>query len=78
MASSERCIVNVGVGGWYPKGSERLRSTLAEVGRMLIQFIYIDRLPVGAVPHSENMYAFKAVALERAANYGYRYLTMAG
>lgn len=71
MASSERCIVNVGVGGWYPKGSERLRSTLAEVGEDANQFIYIDRLPVGAVPHTENMYAFKAVALQRAANYGY-------
>jgi hypothetical protein len=74
MASSERCIVNVGVGGWYPKGSERLRRTLAEVGEDANQFIYIDRLPVGAVPHHENMYAFKAVALERAASYGYRYL----
>lgn len=74
MASSDRCIVNVGVGGWYPKGSERLRRTLAEVGEDANQFIYIDRLPIGAVPHSSNMYAYKAVALDRAASYGYRYL----
>ena len=71
---TNKCIVNVGVGGWYPKGSERLRKSLSDVGEKSNTLIYVNRLPVGAVPHHENMYAFKAHAIQRAIGYGYRYI----
>ncbi len=72
---STRCIVNVGVGGWYPKGSARLRESLKEVGEKSSQLIYVDRLPSGSPTHAQNMYTFKAYALKQAIEtFSHRYV----
>lgn len=71
---TDKVVVNVGVGGWYPKGSRRLQTTLGEQSELASQLIYIDTLPAGSPSHTQMQYVFKAYALEQAANLGYRYI----
>jgi len=65
-----RCIVSVGVGGWYPQGIDRLARSLnyhGFNGEVMLWKTY----PVGCPPHQENPYAFKLHAIQEAFDAGH-------
>ncbi len=66
-----RCIINVAVGSWFPRGQARLRRTLRDVGYRGDLLFWTDELPPGCPSHDEVPYAFKAHALEMARACGY-------
>ena len=66
------CIVNVGVGGWYAKGTARLRRSLIEHGYPGAILTWEDSLPPGSPSHQDNPYAMKVYAIEHALEQGYR------
>lgn len=65
------CIINVSVGGWYPKGMQRLRNSLEAVGYNQAGF-WASVLPHGCPPHSEVPYAFKPYSFKWAKENGYK------
>lgn len=65
-----RCIVNVGIGHWYPKGTERLRKSLE--GRYDGDILFFnDVLPPNARPHNVSNYGFKIHAIQSAIDNGF-------
>jgi hypothetical protein len=65
-------IICSGVGGWYPKGVERLEQSLKDVGWGGSVLTWKDEYPPGSPPHQANPYAFKLFALEEARRQGFR------
>jgi hypothetical protein len=65
------CIINVGIGHWYPKGSERLHRSLIYHGYHGDILIWKDTLPEGSPTHEENPYAMKIYAFQYAIDQGY-------
>lgn len=65
------CIINVGIGGWYAKGSDRLRRSLIEHGYPGDIIQWKDSLPPGSPTHQQNPYAMKVYAFEHAIKEGY-------
>jgi hypothetical protein len=61
-----RAIVNVAVGGWYPRGQRRLRKTLLDVGFNGEMMFWNDDYPPGCPAHDAMPYVFKACALDIA------------
>lgn len=70
----KKCIINVGIGGWYAKGSERLRRSLIYHGYDGDFLIWKDDLPPGAPTHESNPYAFKVYAFREAVRQGYTHI----
>lgn len=70
--ASDNCIVSVGVGGWYPKGIQRLRRSLKVCGYDGDVLFWEGVLPPDAKPHSEDPYGFKIHALKHAISKGYK------
>lgn len=66
------CIINVGHGAWYPKGSERLRRSLIYHGFAGEIRIWNDTLPPNSPTHKESSYAFKIHAFKWAIERGYQ------
>lgn len=64
------CIVNISVGGWYPKGAQRLKKSLDRVG-FSGSFISWTEYPPGVPSHQEKPYAFKCHAFKWALEQGY-------
>lgn len=64
-------IISVGVGGWYPKGIRRLRTSLKEVGYTGDTIFWEGILPPFAMPHGIDPYGFKIRAFEFAMQKGY-------
>lgn len=61
------CIINVGVGGWYPSGSQRLLSLLRTYAPGVpVQCWQSQYPPNGCPSHQENPYAFKVYSFEYA------------
>ena len=69
--ASGNCIVNVGVGHWYPEGSKRLEKSLRDNGYN-DALLFFDKLPEGSPTHEENPYAFKVYAILHAIYAGYK------
>lgn len=67
------CVVSVGVGGWYPRGIDRLEESLKRHSPEIPRLLWRDKLPSGSPPHEHNTYAFKYWAMAEAAE-KYRYL----
>lgn len=65
------CIVNVGHGGWYPKGSARLERSLIHHGFDGHIQTWKDSLPPGSPTHQQVPYAMKVYALQWALDNGY-------
>ncbi len=63
MDSSKCCIVNVGISGWYPQGSRRLKESLIFHGWAGDTVIFND-LPITSQTHESNPYSFKIRAIE--------------
>ncbi len=68
---SRRCVVNVAVGGWYPRGQDRLARSLDETGFGGDVLFWKDENPPGCPSHEELPYGFKVHALEMALYKGY-------
>jgi hypothetical protein len=63
---SQHAIVNVGVSGWYAKGSERLGRSLNYHGYEGEFYAWRNAYPEGSPTHKENPYAFKLHAIKHA------------
>lgn len=66
------CIVNVGFGGWYAKGSERLRRSLIYHGFAGEIKLWKDELPPGSPTHEECPYGMKLYAMQWAMEQGHQ------
>jgi len=65
------CIVSCGVGGWYPRGVDRLERSLIYHGYDGDMLLYKD-LPPGSKSHAEMPYGMKLSALTAAVAMGYQ------
>jgi hypothetical protein len=63
----KKCIVNVAVGGWYPKGQDRLKETLLNNGYDGDFLFWKDEYPANSPTHQAIPYAFKSYAMLEAA-----------
>lgn len=73
MSLSDCCVVTFGVGGWYPKGVERLKESLDLVG-FDGGFHTRDDYPPGCPREDQVRKAFKPYLLKEAAALGYKRL----
>ena len=71
MELSDCCIISCGVGGWYPRGVDRLSQSLIE-HKWKGASIFFRSLPVGCPPHEQDPYAFKIHAINQAIQKGYK------
>lgn len=71
MASNKNCIINVGIGGWYPSGTQRLIDTTEAYRNGIDILTWQDILPPGARLHEQSNYGFKTYAFREAFNQGY-------
>ena len=69
--TDELCIVNVGFGGWHPKGSARLRNSLIHHGFPGRIQTWTDELPLGSPTHQEVPYGMKVAAMQWAFDQGH-------
>lgn len=67
---NKRVIINVGVGGWYPRGQNRLRESLESFNDGTFDLMFWREWP--GRPHSDMPFAFKADAFRLAREAGYR------
>lgn len=63
---SKECIINVGHGGWYPKGTERLRRSLIHHGYPGELMLWSGLMPPGSPSHKDVPYGMKVHAFEAA------------
>lgn len=68
----KRCIVNVSIGGWYPKGLDRLQASIKKYSPEIDVIGWRDEYPPGCPPHQKIPYAFKPYAFKHARGRGYR------
>lgn len=67
----KRCVINVSVGHWYPKGHDRLKKSLEDTKFSGDFFGWRNTYPPGSPPHDEIPDAFKAYAFEYVLDRGY-------
>jgi hypothetical protein len=67
----KRCIINVAVGGWYPRGQQRLERSIHQHGFQGDFLAWEGKYPPGSPPHAELPYGFKSYAFTEAVNQGY-------
>lgn len=72
LTQTKPCIINVGVGGWYAAGSERLERSLIFNGYAGDMIFWRDSYPPNCPSHEENPYAFKIAAFREAFRRGYK------
>lgn len=65
------CIVNVGFGGWHPKGSFRLERSLIHHGFEGVIKTWTDTLPPNSPSHEHTPYGMKVAAIEWAIQQGH-------
>jgi hypothetical protein len=69
----KRCIINVAVGAWYPRGQHRLRTSLEQDDRRCgADLLFWNCWPPGSPSHQELPFAFKSHAFRAAREAGYR------
>jgi hypothetical protein len=66
----KRCIINVSVGGWYPRGQKRLAASVKQHAPFA-DFIGWNTWPPGSPPHSAQPYGFKSYAFQDAIRRNY-------
>jgi hypothetical protein len=65
LTKAKICIISAGIGGWYPKGIDRLERSLNFVGFPGDIIVWRD-YPPNCPPHEEVPYYFKIAAFEWA------------
>lgn len=71
-AVNDRCIINVAVGAWYPRGQSRLLESLLNQKFQGDFISWTDRYPPGSPSHEDLPYGFKSYAFQHAVKAGYR------
>lgn len=66
------CIINVGYGHWYPRGSKRLANSLVHHGFPGAVKVWAGELPPDSPTHRESPYAMKVYAFKWAIEQGYQ------
>ena len=71
----KQCVINVGMGGWFPTGTQRLKESFVEYGYTgdFLTWIDKDGWPQG-LSHADCPYGFKAMAFMEARNMGYTHI----
>jgi hypothetical protein len=59
-------IISAGIGGWYPRGVERLERSLLFHGYPGEMKFWKNELPPNSEPHNDNPYGFKIAAFREA------------
>lgn len=72
-SSIKHCIINCGVNGWYPKGTQRLERSLIYHG-FNGDIITWREYPPGSPTHEEYPYAMKIYAFDEAIRRGYTHI----
>ena len=67
---NHRAVINVGVGSWYPRGHDRLKQSLIDVGFQGRFFGWRNEFPPGSPTHEECPDAFKSYAFQHAIREG--------
>ena len=70
----KKCVVNFAKDHWYPRGQDRLRSSLIATGFDGHMLFHNDERGLGAPSHQECSYGFKPYALLDAVNRGYTHI----
>lgn len=70
--SSTRCVINVSVGLWYPRGHDRLKQSLLDVNFQGDFLGWRDCYPEGSPRHEEIPDCFKSYAFQHAECTGHR------
>lgn len=70
MVLSDCCIISCGVGGWYPRGIDRLSTSLIE-HQWKGASLFFRNYPLGCPTHEVSPYAFKIHALNQAIQKGF-------
>lgn len=69
---THRCIVNVAVDRWFPRGAARLMGSLSQHSpNRQEEMCWTKNFPEGSPTHAEAPYAFKTYAVEAAKAAGY-------
>lgn len=71
---NKACIINVGVGHWYPHGSRRLAKSLNFVGWAGDAIIHEGEYPPESYTHENIPYYMKIAAFEEAIAKGYTHI----
>jgi len=72
LPSKPPCILNVAIGGGYPRGQARLAESLDKHSEVKLEkLMWKDMYPDGCPPHSSVPYAFKAYAIKTALDLGF-------
>jgi hypothetical protein len=67
----KRAVINVAIGKWFPKGQDRLGSSLLLHSPDIDTLFWTNVLPDGSPSHSDKPYAFKMFAIQEAIRLGY-------
>lgn len=67
----KRCVVNFAKGGWYPRGQERLKKSLKDVGFDGDFLGFTDTVELNCPSHEKVPYAFKTYSLLHCQKMGY-------
>lgn len=67
----KRCIINVSVGKWYPRGQERLSQSISAFSKNIDCIFYSDLYPKNCPTHEQHPYAFKVYAIKDAIEQNY-------
>lgn len=73
----KKCVINFAAGGWYPRGQQRLVSSLHSTSFDGDIKAHCHESQIGAPPHSECPYGFKPYALLNAVQLGYTHVLWA-
>ena len=68
---SKNCIINVSIGGWYPKGQARLKESLNKHAPDVDTLFWCNSYPPGCPDHAQVPYAFKMYSFLAARSQGY-------
>lgn len=74
LRTTKPVIICAGIGGWYPKGVDRLERDLMFCGWAGETMFWRDIHPPGSRPHEEHPYYFKIAAFEWALYRGYTHI----
>lgn len=73
-ASIKHCIINIGWGAWYPKGTDRLKRSLIHHGFNGDILTFKNELPPNTPKNFGTPYNLKAYLLKHAMDLGYTHI----
>ena len=71
---NEQCIINVGFGGGYSRGTARLINSITKYPDRADCMTWVNSLPSHSPRHADHPYGFKPYAFKAAIEAGHRYV----